>query len=109
MEHDMMQTRRMTIDRPVEKALEELGGDPAKRDLAEAVAAAGPTVGAVVPNDQIQQIELSERDTQLLLEMIANPPAPNEKLKEAMRSYLSLVADSQTSDTKSVSEIIDTE
>lgn len=96
-------------DRPVEKVLEELGGDPAKRDLAEAVAAAGPTVGAAVPNAQIQQLELSERDTQVLLEMIANPPAPNEKLKEAMRSYLSLVADSQTSDTKSVSEIIDTE
>jgi hypothetical protein len=96
-------------DRPVEKVLEGLCGDPAKRNLAEAVAAAGPTDGAVVPNAQIQRLELSERDTQVLLEMIANPPAPNEKLKEAMRSYLSLVADSHPSDTQSISEIVDTD
>lgn len=93
----------------VEKALGELGGDPAKRNLAEAIIAAGQIIGAVVANSQIQTLELSERDTQLLLEMIKNPPAPNEKLKEAMRSYLSLVADSQPSDTKSISEIVDTE
>ena len=94
---------------PVETALDELGGDPAKRNLADAIIAAGQIIGAVVANAQIQPLDLSERDTQLLLEMIKNPPAPNEKLKEAMRNYLSVVADSQTSDTKSVSEIIDTD
>jgi hypothetical protein len=95
--------------RPVEKALDELGGDPVKRNLAEAIIAAGQIIGVVVANAKIQSLELSERDTQLLLEMITNPPAPNEKLKEAMRSYLSLVADSQASDTKSISKIVDTE
>ena len=95
--------------RPIEKALDELGGDPAKRNLAEAIIAAGQIIGVVVANAKIQSLELSERDTQLLLEMITNPPAPNEKLKEAMRSYLSLVADSQASDTKSISKIVDTE
>ena len=94
---------------PVEKALDELAGDPAKQNLAEAVVAAGQIVGAVVANAQIQPLELSERDFQVLLEMIKNPPAPNEKLKEAMRTYLSLITDSHPSDTKSVSEIVDTE
>jgi len=97
------------VGRAVEKALDELGGDPAKRCLAGAIIAAGQIIGAVVANAQIQTLELSARDTQLLLEMIKNPPAPSEKLKEAMRSYLSLVADSQTSDTKSLSEIVDIE
>lgn len=95
--------------RPVEKALDELGGDPAKQNLAEATVATGQIVGEVVANAQIQPLDLSERDFQVLLEMIKNPPAPNEKLKEAMRTYLSLIADSHPSDTKSNPEIVDTE
>jgi len=49
-------------------------------------------------------IYLSNRDFEFLLEQLENPPAPNEKLKEAMRCYLSEIADSRTSDTKWISE-----
>jgi hypothetical protein len=44
-----------------------------------------------------------------LLEKIKNPPAPNEKLREAARQYLTAIADLSISDTKSLSEIVDTE
>ena len=54
-------------------------------------------------------IYLSKRDFAFVLKLLENPPAPNEKLKEAMRRYQSAIADSQTSDTKSISEIVDTE
>jgi hypothetical protein len=54
-------------------------------------------------------IYLSERDYELVLELLEKPPAPNEKLKEAVRSYQGAIADFRTSDTKSISEIVDTE
>jgi hypothetical protein len=54
-------------------------------------------------------IYLSKRDFEFVLELLENPPAPNEKLKEAMRRSKNAIADSRTSDTKSISEIVDTE
>lgn len=54
-------------------------------------------------------IYLSKRDFEFLLELLENPPAPNERLKEAMRRYQSAITDSKTTDTKSISEIVDTE
>ena len=50
-------------------------------------------------------INLSKRDFEFSLEQLENPPAPNEKLKEAARRHHSAIADSQVSDTKSISEI----
>ena len=97
------------VDQSVEKALEMLGVDPAKRNLAERIDAAGRTIGTVIANARIRPLDLSDRDIQVLLEMIKNPPAPNEKLKQAVLRYQSASVDSQTSDTKSISEIVDTE
>lgn len=54
-------------------------------------------------------IYLSRRDFEFLLEQLDNPPAPNEKLKDAMRRYQSEITDSRNSDSKSISEIVDTE
>lgn len=54
-------------------------------------------------------IYLSKRDFELFLEQLENPPAPNEKLKDAMRRYQSEIAAPRTSDTKSISEIVDNE
>ena len=36
---------------------------------------------------QSESIELTDRDFNKLLEMIDNPPAPNENLKRAMKRY----------------------
>ena len=54
-------------------------------------------------------INLSKRDFEFSLEQLENPPAPNEKLKEAARRHHSAIADSQVSDTKSITDIVDTE
>ena len=54
-------------------------------------------------------ISLSNRDFGFLLELVENPPAPNERLNEAMRRNQSAITDFKTADTKSISEIVDTE
>ena len=98
-----------SVDQSVEKTLEMLGGDRAKRGPGESIVAAGQTIGVVIANARTQPLDLSERDIKVLLELINNPPAANEKLKEAMRHYKSVTADFHTTETKSVSEIVDTE
>ena len=97
-----------SVDQSVEKTLEMLAGDPAKRGPGESIAA-GQTIGAVNANARTQPLDLSERDIEVLLELINNPLVPNKKLKEAMRHYKSMTADFHTTETKSVSEIVDTE
>jgi uncharacterized protein (DUF1778 family) len=94
---------------PVEKALEVLGRDPAERIVAEGSVAASQIISAFIANSKTHAFGLSDRDIRLLLDMIKNPPAPNEKLRQAVRQYLTAIADPPTSDTQSVSEIRDTE
>ncbi|MFY9854577.1 MAG: DUF1778 domain-containing protein [Terracidiphilus sp.] len=79
------------------------------RDLPERIVAVDRTIGAAIANARTQPLDLSDHDIQVLLEMIKKPPAPYEKLKEAMRHYYSAISDSQTSDARSISKIVDTE
>lgn len=39
-------------------------------------------------SDQVETLELSERDAEILVDAIENPAEPNEKLKKASESYL---------------------
>jgi hypothetical protein len=39
-------------------------------------------------SDEVETIEMSERDMEVLVETIENPPAPSETLKKASESYL---------------------
>jgi uncharacterized protein DUF1778 len=50
-------------------------------------------------------IYVSKRDFEFVLERLDKPPTPSERLKEAMLRSQSAIADSQTSNTKSISEI----
>jgi hypothetical protein len=50
-------------------------------------------------------IYVSKRDFRFVLKLLDKPPTPNKKLKEAVRRYQRAIADLQTSDTKSISEI----
>jgi hypothetical protein len=86
----------------VEKAVEGSGGDLANRNIVESVVA-GLIIRATIADEWNQPaLDLSDRDIQVLLEMIKNPPAPNKKLKEAVRRHQSGFADSRNSDEKSV-------
>jgi hypothetical protein len=97
------------VGQPVEKTLEVLGRDPAERIVADGSVAASQIISAYIANSPTHALGLSDRDFRLLLEMIKNPPAPNEKLRQAVRQYLTAIAGPPTSDTQSVSEIRDTE
>ena len=46
----------------MEKTLEMLGGDRAKRGPGESIVAAGQTIGVVIANARTQPLDLSERD-----------------------------------------------
>jgi uncharacterized protein (DUF1778 family) len=95
------QRRKFLTDagQPVEKAVEVLGRDTAKRIMAEGNVAASQMIGAVMADAQLQPIDVSDRDAQVLIEAIKNPPAPNEKVRQAVRRYLSAIADLPTCDT----------
>lgn len=105
------QRRKCLIDagEPVEKTLEVLGRDPAEPLVAEGSVAATQIISAFIANSRTHTLGLSDRDIRLLQEVIRNPPAPNKKLRQAVRLYLAAIADLPISDTQSVSEIGDTE
>lgn len=83
---------------PVEKTLEVLGRDPSEQ-VAEGSVAASQIISAFIASSATHALGLSDRDLGLLLEMIRNPPAPNEKLRQAVRQYLTAIADLPISDT----------
>ena len=105
------QRRKFLTDtgQPAEKTHELSGRDPAGRIVAEESVAASQIISAFIANSPTHELGLSNRDIQVLLEMIKHPPAPSESLRQAVRQYLTAIADLPTSDTKSISEIIDTE
>ena len=37
--------------------------------------------------EEHQRLELSQRDSQALIEALLNPPAPNDRLREMVRLY----------------------
>ena len=81
-----------------------LGGDPAKRSLAERIVAAGRTRKAALANDPTRPLYLSDRAIQELLETDEESARPNE-VERTHSELQSEIANAQTAHTKPISDM----